>query len=261
LRQRKNLQNSTWYFTTTEENFVNDFKNTNDEEKRKQILTNLYPLFIHLAKGIYFTYKFNNSIKNETASVMIDDCAIHLISCLEKFDASKDKKAFSYFSSISKNYFIQQSKKEQKQEKTSEFLIPLYDKNNKIKYDAIQSEEQRPQASDYIYEVLKQLNAYKENLLIKYGITAENMLDIPYSISIIDGLIKKRKHNKNLLLVTLALIHLFENYQHLEILSKKGILIYLKELTQLNTVQISSCLKKLKIIYSLAKNDTFRKFL
>ena len=57
---------------------------------------------------IIYTYKFTN-IPN--IDVLKDDCKVWLTTILSKYDPNRGSKAFSYFSVITKHWFIHQLKK------------------------------------------------------------------------------------------------------------------------------------------------------
>ena len=57
---------------------------------------------------IVYTYKFNNL---PNVDCLKEECKIWLVTILDKFDPTKGHKAFSYFSVITKNWFIQKTKK------------------------------------------------------------------------------------------------------------------------------------------------------
>ena len=64
-----------------------------------------------MVSKIIFTYKFNNLPNIESLS---DDCKIWLTTILDKYDPKKGSKAFSYFSVITKNWFIHKVKQNSK---------------------------------------------------------------------------------------------------------------------------------------------------
>jgi hypothetical protein len=63
---------------------------------------------------IVFTYKFTNL---PNCDVLRDECKIWLMTILDKYDPAKGSKAFSYFSVITKNWFIHKVKRQQKRNK------------------------------------------------------------------------------------------------------------------------------------------------
>jgi hypothetical protein len=64
---------------------------------------------------IVYTYKFT-TLPNIDA--LKDECKVWLTTILDKYDPSKGSKAFSYFSVITKNWFIHKVKKNAKRAKT-----------------------------------------------------------------------------------------------------------------------------------------------
>ena len=66
------------------------------------------PAFNEMVDKIVFTYKFTSLPNIEDLK---DEFKIWLTTILDKFDASKGSKAFSYFSVITKNWFIHKVKK------------------------------------------------------------------------------------------------------------------------------------------------------
>ena len=63
---------------------------------------------------IVFTYKFTNL---PDIDQLRDECKIWLMTILDKYDQSKGSKAFSYFSVITKNWFIHKVKRQQKRQR------------------------------------------------------------------------------------------------------------------------------------------------
>ena len=63
---------------------------------------------------IVFTYKFTNL---PNCDYLRDECKIWLVTILDKYDPNKGSKAFSYFSVITKNWFIHKVKQQQKKNK------------------------------------------------------------------------------------------------------------------------------------------------
>ena len=85
---------------------------TNDKKKRTELYTELIqPALSEMVDKIIYTYKFS-SLPN--IDVLKDECKIWLTTILDKFDPDKGSKAFSYFSVITKNWFIHKVKRQQK---------------------------------------------------------------------------------------------------------------------------------------------------
>ena len=71
-------------------------------------VTLIQPAFNEMVDKIAYTYKFTSLPNIEDLK---EECKIWLTTILDKFDVSKGSKAFSYFSVITKNWFIHKVKK------------------------------------------------------------------------------------------------------------------------------------------------------
>jgi hypothetical protein len=143
---------------------------------------------------------------------------------LDKYDPNKGSKAFSYFSVITKNWFIHKVKRQQKRNK------------REIDYDNISK-------------------AYEEEFLS----TNESYVTIreedEFWKSFYDELqswdVSQMKEND--LKVYKAINILFESKEDIDIFNKKAIYLYLREITGLNTKQIVNSLKKFRKRYFIFK--------
>ena len=106
-KKRKKKKNN--YFTKVHENAILEFVASQDQIERNAIYKDVIrPAFLEMIDKIVFTYKFT-SLPNIDA--LKSECEVHLITILSNFDPSKGSKAFSYFSVITKNWFIAKVKK------------------------------------------------------------------------------------------------------------------------------------------------------
>ena len=97
------------YFTKDHELAILDYIASEDPKVRNQIYRDIIrPVFVEMISKIVFTYKFTN-LPNIVS--LKDECEMHLVTILSNFDPAKGSKAFSYFSVITKNWFIAKVKK------------------------------------------------------------------------------------------------------------------------------------------------------
>ena len=97
------------YFTLVHEKAILDYIASDNMKYRNTVYRDVIrPVFLEMINKIVFTYKFTNL---PNVSMLKDECEIHLITILSNFDATKGSKAFSYFSVITKNWFIAKVKK------------------------------------------------------------------------------------------------------------------------------------------------------
>tara|TARA_Y100000593_G_scaffold93943_1_gene190726 strand:- start:830 stop:1375 length:546 start_codon:yes stop_codon:yes gene_type:complete len=172
---------------------------------------------------ITYTYKFT-TLPN--IDVLKDECKIWLTTILDKFDPDKGSKAFSYFSVITKNWFIHKVKKNSK------------DLKKEVNYDDV--------LGDIEQDYLSTENKYIENRE-KYEFWTGLMTEFEKW--------DKQQLKENERKVLNAIIDLFENVDQLEIFNKKAIYMHIRELTNLNTKQVVNNLNKLRVKYRSFKKD------
>ena len=150
-----------------------------------------------------------------------------LMTKVDKFKPDKNKKAYSYFGTICKNYLMGQIIKDQKET------------NRKISYEDISSSlEQRPDMSYRIDEDIIESDA----IIIKYLQELKDFIDF-------------ENLNENEKKLGYALIDLFDNYQTIfsgadnNKFNKNVILLSLREMTNLSTKEIRSSIKRFKKLY------------
>jgi hypothetical protein len=155
-----------------------------------------------------------------------------LMTKVDKFKPDKNKKAYSYFGTICKNYLMGQIMKEQKEI------------NRKISYEDISSSiENRPDMLYLIDEDVVDL----DHIIIEYTIKLKDFVDT-------------QSLNDNERKLGLALIDIFEKYETIftatdnSKFNKNLILMSLREMTNLTTKEIRISLKKFKSLYIFIVN-------
>jgi len=212
------------YFTKDHENAIIRYSNTSCKRERTELYIKwIQPAFNEMVDKIVFTYKFTNL---PNIDYLRDECKIWLMTILDKFDPSKGSKAFSYFSVITKNWFIHKVKKQQKRNR------------REIDYDNI--------SKSYEEEYLSTTESYVSN-------REEEEFWTRFYEEIKSWDTSQMKEND--LKVYKAIIVLFESKEDIEIFNKKAIYLYLREITGLNTKQIVNSLKKFRKKYSFFRQN------
>jgi len=166
---------------------------------------------------IVFTYKFT-TLPN--IDYLRDECKIWLVTILDKYNQDKGYKAFSYFSVITKNWFIQQTKKAKKNRQRE---VELGHLSGEMQLKHVSTEN--PYHSE---------REYKEFVSsLKTEILSWERADL--------------KENEEKVLAAIKI--LFDSADDIEIFNKKAIYLYLRELTGLNTKQVVNNLNKLRTRY------------
>ena len=218
----KKKRNKNHYFTKVHENAIVRYARTDD----KSIRTELYvvyigPAFNELVDKIIYTYKFT-SLPN--VDVLKDECKTWLTTILDKYDPNRGSKAFSYFSVITKNWFIHKVKKNAQQTR------------REVTYDDV--------AKDLEQEHLSTHNNY-----VRDREDREFWLHLWKEIELWEQETLKPNEEKVLKAVRVLLEHSSE----IEIFNKKAVYLYLRELTGLNTKQVVNNLNKLRSRYRVFK--------
>lgn len=214
------------YFDVREELAVIDFLNAETFEERNRIYNDfLRKPLDKMISSIIRRYKLYRK-DMDFYEIHIDTHSF-LMTKIEKFKPSKEKKAYSYFGTICKNYLMGQIIKDQKEI------------NRKISYEDISSDLENNE--NFSYEI--------EDYSTDSAKVIEGLLNE------LDTFLKEENLNENELKLGHALYDLFENYENIFIgannnkFNKNVILLSLREMTNLTTKEIRSSMKKYKLIY------------
>jgi len=230
-RPKKGKSQNENYFDTREEMAVRMFLTATTSTEKNKIYNEYlrYPLDKMISSIIrrYKLYRKDMDFKE----IHVDTHSF-LMTKIDKFKPSKEKKAYSYFGTICKNYLMGQIIKDQK------------DTNRKVSYEDISSNlENRPDMIYYLeYEIVDAQDVIGEFLEeLKRMVENEDLSD------------NERK-------LGLALQDLFENYKEIFLgnennkFNKNVILLSLREMTNLSTKEIRSAIKRYKKLYYFVLN-------
>jgi len=223
-KKRRRRGPKKYYFTQIHEDAIIRYAQSNDRAEREELYrTYIQPAFSEMVDKIVYTYKFTN-LPN------IDDlraeCKVWLTTILDKFDKSKGYKAFSYYSVITKNWFIHEVKKN-KTRRRRELLID--DISSAIEEKYVTTE------NNFLNDLEKR----------EFWLALTNEISSWHSVQMKPTELKVYKAVKILL----------ENPDDIEIFNKKAIYLYLRELTGLNTKQVVNNLNKLRVKYKNFKSE------
>ena len=100
--RRKRTKN--FYFTQVHEDAIVKYTQASLKSDKEELYRSyIGPVFNEMVDKIVYTYKFT-TLPN--IDCLKDECKVWLTTILDKYDPSKGSKAFSYFSVITKNWFI-----------------------------------------------------------------------------------------------------------------------------------------------------------
>tara|TARA_R100001443_G_scaffold75952_1_gene83426 strand:- start:432 stop:1061 length:630 start_codon:yes stop_codon:yes gene_type:complete len=184
----------------------------------------IQPAFDEMVDKIVYTYKFNNL---PNIDPLKDECKVWLTTILDKYDPSKGSKAFSYFSVVTKNWFIHRVKKNSKKVRREISFEDLVENGGT---GILGTADETPSYIDQRAEV-----EFWNSLLLQLDRWDTKQL---------------KKNEKNVLHAIRVLLN---NVDNIEIFNKKAVYLYLRELTGLNTKQVVNNLNKIRERYRTFK--------
>tara|TARA_R100000995_G_C3481018_1_gene123906 strand:+ start:1662 stop:2210 length:549 start_codon:yes stop_codon:yes gene_type:complete len=170
---------------------------------------------------IIYTYRFTTLPNIEYLRA---DCKVWLTTILNKYDPNKGSKAFSYFSVVTKNWFIHKVKRTKKRLQTEVFMEDVL---NEVDEDLVSDE----------------ITYYDKRSEIEFWTSLNS------EIETWDSFMIKENEKKVLMAVRILL----DSADQIEIFNKKAIYLYLREITGLNTKQVVNNLNKLRKRYRTFK--------
>ena len=214
------------YFDVREETAVRNFLVAETSEEKNKIYNEfLRAPLDKMISSIIRRYKLYR--KDMDFIEIHTDTHSFLMTKVDKFKPSKNKKAYSYFGTICKNYLMGQIIKDQKET------------NRKVSYEDISSAlEERP---DMVYRMDEDL--------------VETDVLISLYLKELKEFIEGEVLNENEKKLGYALVDLFDNYETIfsgadnNKFNKNVILLSLREMTNLSTKEIRSSIKRFKKLY------------
>ena len=214
------------YFGEDQEKAVVNYLESTDEAEKNKIFNEYLrePLII-MVESIIRRYKLYR--KDMEFEEIHTDTMSFLITKINKFDHTKNTKAYSYFGTICKNYLMGAIQKDTKEQ------------NRQISYDDISSDLEQSQKHSYVIDDF--IIDYRE-VIIKLTIELEEFME-------------KQNLNENEQKLGYALLEIFSNFDKIfqvgdgNKFNKNLILLSLREMTSLSTKEIRIAMKRYKKIY------------
>jgi hypothetical protein len=214
------------YFGEDQEKAVVSYLESTDEAERNKIFNEyLREPLITMVESIIRRYKLYR--KDYDFTDLHTDTMSFLITKINKFDHTKNHKAYSYFGTICKNYLMGAIQKDNKEQ------------NRSVSYEDVSSDiEERTDLAYYIDEE----HIDYSNIIIKLSVELETYIDNEVLTD------NERK-------LGYALLEIFSNFDKIfqvgdgNKFNKNLILLSLREMTSLSTKEIRISIKKYKVLY------------
>lgn len=218
-----------FYFDSKTQEGIVEFQNA-DTSKEKAIIYEhqIMPAFNTLVENLILIYGFS---RDDSFSVLKNDCVSFLYETLHKFDGSRGTKAFSYFNVVAKNWLILNSRRKKK---------------NRDNHVSIHDTERLSKRDEYLI-ASSQISPSPDEVMIDAG-KREEILEILHSI-------KKKVESVNDISCINAVITVHENLDNLDFLNKRAIYVYVRDISGLNSKQLSSSMSVIRRLYREVISD------
>ncbi len=222
LRQRR-PKTKNQYFTADTEEAIIEYLNTKDQDKRNKIYNErIWYGFHKLTENIIHTFKFYYT-EVDTIGELQHEVTAFLLEKLHLYKQEKGK-AFSYFGTIAKRYLILYNNNNYKKLK-QRAEVDAIDKDQSITIDLVNNsniiEKNKDEATEFIEFLIKYMDLH----LFSHFPKEEDAKTAD------------------------AIIELFRKRENIELFNKKAIYIYIREMTDQATPQITKVIKKMRKIY------------
>ncbi len=218
VRKRKPKE-SNIYFTSDTEEAILEYLRTKNPAKRNEIFNSRIDYAFHkLAENIIHTFKFYYTEVN-TIDELKHEVVAFLLEKLHLYKQEKGK-AYSYFGTIAKRYLILYNNANYKKLK-EKAAVDEVDEDKSILIELTNEETNNTSINAFVDYFVKYVDKHLFELFPKDddARTAD------------------------------AVVELFRKRENLDIFNKKGIYIYIREITDQSTPQITKVIKRLKSIY------------
>ena len=227
-RKRKPKTSNT-YFTEDTQDAIIEYVASDDQEFRNKVYRERIEYgFFKLTQNIIHTFKFYYT-DGESVEDVQQEVIAFLLEKLKLFKPHKGK-AYSYFGTIAKRYLILKNKKNYQKLQDKGGLEEV-DEDKRIKEETVNS-------------------YYSQD----YSIGEFMGLYVKYVDKNLNKLFPKEMDAKT----ADAIMELFRKCESLDIFNKKALYIYIREMVDVETPQITKITKKLKTVYVTLYNTYYQ---
>lgn len=220
-KPRKKRTKRMYFGPEVDESIIKYNKCECSNEKSLIYQREIQPAMEKLVENIIHTFKFYYT-DNVPLDQVQHEVVSFLVEKLPKFNPDKGSKAFSYFSIVAKNFCILKNRKNYK--KLLEHKRIDIDTTREL----IEEEEEEPLNLSAFFAVY--LTHWEEHIQTYYP----------------------RQRDQQL---AEAVLELFRKRDRIELFNKKALYVYIREMTNANTQQITKIVKQMKLRYKKMLSD------
>ena len=224
MTEKKKKKRKKQYFGKEVQDCIVRYQKATTKRQKDRLYTETISVaFEELVKSLISVYGFKAT--NEDINHLKHDCVAFLFETIHKWKPENGTKAFSYFNVVAKNWLTIHSKRLLKNHKRSVYMDDYESLSNADKSQIFDRE--------YV-DGDKALEMYK----IKLGKIVE-------IIEYINDSVKDERDKK----CCFAIKKLFNSIEDLEFFNKRAVFVYLREISGLNSSELSSSLSNIRKIY------------
>ena len=218
-KKRKN-----YYFTMEVQKKIVEYQNANCQKIKNSLYENyIYPAFRDLVQSLVSVYGFKSS--NEDISHLKSDCVTFLFETIHKWSPDKKSKAFSYFNVVAKNWLTIQSRRLLKNQRRSAYIddphgLSYVEKSELFNREYVDSEALMKEKNQKFARLLEMIDYIEDHL-----------------------------KDENDIKCCFAIKKVFNSIDDLEFFNKRAVFVYLREISGLNSTELSSSLSSIRKIY------------
>lgn len=223
IRRKPGTPRNMYFTKETGESIVRYCESECPESRKEIYEKEILPSFDKLAENLIFVYGFKSPYA--TSEELKVDCVSFMFETLHKWDPSRGTKAFSYFNVVAKNWFIINTRKHLKRRNRH---LSIDDPNG-------MTASQKSDFEDFDYV------PPADEIMIKNQSKKEIM-------NLLEDM-RVKMTNENELKCLHAIETLFSSIEELELLNKRAVLLYIREISGLDKKHLSKAMSVIRRHY------------
>lgn len=231
IRRRPGVKRN-MYFSKDTQAWIEKFKEMPAEQEAERLKIyekEILPAFEKLSENLIFVYGFKSPYA--TIDELKNDCVTFLYETIHKWDPARGTKAFSYFNVVAKNWLIINTRKHLKRRNRHVSIDDPMGMSN--------SQKEQFETYDYVPP--------PDELMIK----RQQKVEI---INLLEDM-KVKLTNENEIRCLYAVQTLFSSIEELELLNKRAVLVYIREISGLDKKHMSKAMSVIRRHYRSMVSD------
>lgn len=221
------------YFNKDTQAAIEKFKSMKDEPDDKPRMEiyqkEILPAFDKLSENLIYVYGFKSPYAS--ADELKNDCIAFLFETIHKWDPARGTKAFSYFNVVAKNWLIINTRKHLKRRNRHVSIDDPMGMSN--------AQKEQFEAYDYVPPPDEEMIKRQQKVEI---------------LNLIQDM-KVKMTNENEIRCLCAVETLFSSIEELELLNKRAVLVYIREISGLDKKHMSKAMSVIRRHYRSMVSD------